>query len=89
MDYRIYEVTASGAPGYSPLRPIAAHSQHEAAEVAAERLARRLGRRGAVVSLRWDSSTMDGSSSVYQAFIGRRIRDGIEGGNVWIYVARR
>jgi hypothetical protein len=87
-----YDVTISeNAPGTGSLRPIEADSPYEAAEVAAARLARRLGRRGAFRSLRQDCVAMDGSLWTYQAFIGRRIGDGygVEGGNVWLYVTRR
>jgi len=83
---KTYDVTVSDG---STLKPITAYSPQDAAEVAAERLARRLGARGAVGALRWDSTSLEQNFFTYQAFIGRITSDGITGGNVWIYVTPR
>ena len=83
---RRYAVTS---PAASSLRPIMAESAHDAAYVAAGRIARRLyGRRGCVGTCHLDSRAADGSQHVYQAYVGKPgyQRGTIEGRNVWIYV---
>jgi hypothetical protein len=70
---------------------VRAHSAEEAANVFAERKARKAyGRRGYVRTLRMDSWAQSGTSATFEAFIGH---DGSEprttvGHNVWISVTR-
>jgi len=87
---RRYDVTViGGAPGRSSLRPIEAYSPLHAAEVAAERLARRLGKQGTWMGLEWDFTTLDGRQTAYKVFLGKKTRDGVDGVDVWIYLVDR
>jgi len=52
-------------------RPVTAESYHDAAEIFAQRKARRLfGRRGQVAALQAGAYAQDGSCAEYQAFVG-------------------
>jgi hypothetical protein len=59
----------------------------EAAGVFAERMARRLGKRGSVGALRLDTWTRDNTAFTFEAFIGRSQPDrSISGHNEWFTV---
>ncbi len=61
----------------------------DTAKQAADIIARRLyGRRGVCASFRLDCWAEDGSSQTWEAFLGKRVRDGVSGRNVWVYLRR-
>lgn len=74
------------------LAPVQAKSAEEAAEIFANRLARReFGRRGYCRTLRLDSWTRDGTLHVFEAFIGKSLPGDpftTAGHNSWIRVRR-
>lgn len=82
-----YRVSSTGHSG--TMRPIVAESPGVAAEIAAERVARRhYGRRANIGTRRLDSWSADGSTSRYEAYVGKRTQYGFIGQTVWIHVER-
>lgn len=76
----------------SGFRPVNADSASEAAEIIAQRLARReYGKRGHVRTQRLDSWSRNGTHHTFEAFIGRPVPGDYgttSGHNVWIHVTR-
>lgn len=78
--------------GFKPIRQgkdprYGIQTVRDAAGEFAERMARRLGKRGCVGALRADSWRENGSAFTYEAFIGRQQPDGmISGHSEWFTV---
>lgn len=71
-------------------RAVMACDARQAAEIFAQRLARReFGRNGRVGALRLDTWSEDGSTHRFEAFVGRHTGAGdISGHNSWLFVHR-
>ena len=83
----LYTVTTSTT--YDPPRRVRAVSRKDAAEIIADRIARRrYGAKGYCHHVRFDCHTMDCKQDTYEAFIGYSVQGaGCEGRNIWLYVS--
>ena len=86
MTEYLYRVTTGTT--YDPATRIRAEDRRDAAEIVANRIARKwYGRRGYCHHVREDCRTMDGRQTTFEAFVGHPVGDGCQGRNIWVYVS--
>jgi hypothetical protein len=86
FETRLYRVTTGTT--YDPPKRVRAETRKEAAEIVANRIAKRwYGRAGYCHHVRYDCRTMDRKTEHYEAFVGHTVGNGCDGRHIWVYVS--